>query len=57
MQELLDGLEFIEDKRQQNKVRYSLKEILVIVLFATLANANDWVKMALLAENNQDYLR
>ncbi len=57
MQELLDWLEFIEDKRQQSKVRYSLKEILVIVLFATLANANDWVEMALFAENNQDYLR
>ena len=57
MQELLDWLEYIEDDRQQRKVRHTLKDILVIVLFATLANADDWVEMALFAENYQDYLR
>ena len=43
MQELLDWLEYIEDDRQQRKIRHTLKDILVIVLFATLANADDWV--------------
>ena len=57
MQELLDWMEYIEDNRQQRKVRHKLKDILVIVLFATLANADDWVEMALFAENYQDYLR
>ena len=57
MQELLDWLEYIKDDRQQRKVRHTLKDILVIVLFATLANADDWVEMALFAENYQDYLR
>jgi hypothetical protein len=57
MQELLDWLEYIEDDRQQRKIRHTLKDILVIVLFATLANADDWVEMALFAENYQDYLR
>ena len=46
MQELLDWLEYIEDDRQQRKVRHTLKDILVIVLFSTLANADDWVEMA-----------
>ena len=46
MQELLDWMEYIEDDRQQRKVRHTLKDILVIVLFATLANADDWVEMA-----------
>ena len=32
----------------KGKVRHTLKDILVIVLFATLANADDWVEMALL---------
>ena len=50
MQELLDWLEYIEDDRQQRKIRHTLKDILVIVLFATLANADDWVEMALFAE-------
>ena len=57
MQELLDWLEYIEDDRQQRKIRHTLKDILVIVLFATLANADDWVEMALFAESYQDYLR
>ena len=44
MQELLEWMEYIEDTRQQTKVRHTLKDILVIVLFATLANADDWVE-------------
>ncbi len=56
MQELLEWMEYIEDTRQQTKVRHTLKDILVIVLFATLANADDWVEMALFAESYQDYL-
>jgi NTP pyrophosphatase (non-canonical NTP hydrolase) len=43
MQELLEWMEYIEDTRQQTKVRHTLKDILVIVLFATLANADDWI--------------
>ncbi len=48
---------FIEDVRQVKKVRHLLKDILVIVLFATLANADDWVEIALFAENFQNYLK
>lgn len=32
MQELLRWMEYIEDRRQQRKVRHPLKDILVIVL-------------------------
>ncbi|MFR7847149.1 MAG: hypothetical protein ACLU8S_05760 [Coprococcus phoceensis] len=37
MKELLEWMEYIEDKRQQRKVHHTLKDILVIVLFATLS--------------------
>lgn len=57
MEELLQWMEYIEDIRQERKVRHLLKDILVIVLFATLANADDWVEMAMFAEAYQDYLR
>ena len=57
MEELLQWLEYIEDKRQEKKVRHKLKDILAIVLVATLSNADDWIEMALFAENFQDYLR
>ena len=57
MEVLLNWLEYSADIRQQTKVRHKLKDILVIVLFATLANADDWVEIALFAETYQDYLR
>lgn len=57
MEELLQWMEYIEDVRQQSKVRHLLKDILVIVLFATLANADDWVEIALFAQVYEDYLK
>lgn len=57
MGELLEWIEYIEDKRQQSKVRYRLKDIVIIVLFAALANANDWENIALFAESQEDYLK
>ncbi len=57
MEELLELMEYIEDVRQKRKVRHKLKDILVIVLFATLADADDWVEIAMFANEYQDYLR
>lgn len=57
MEELLQWMEYIEDIRQKRKVRHSLKDIVVIVLFATLANADNWVEIAAFGEMYQDYLR
>lgn len=57
MEELLEWMEYIEDVRQKKKVRHKLKDILVIVLFATLADADDWVEIAMFANEYQDYLR
>ena len=56
MEELLEWMDYIEDFRQK-KIKHTLKDILVIVLFATLANADDWVKMEMFAEAYQGYLR
>ncbi len=38
-EELIVWMEYTEDRRQEWKIKYSIKEILVIILFATLANA------------------
>lgn len=57
VEELLEWMEYIEDVRQAKKVRHKLKDILVIVLFATLADADDWVEIAMFAKAYQDYLR
>ncbi|WP_243125292.1 transposase family protein [Clostridium transplantifaecale] len=57
MNELLDWMECIENIRQERKVRHKLKDILVTVLFATLANVDDWVEMEYFAHYHQDYLK
>ena len=40
IKQLLEWMEIIEDVRQRRKVRHNIKDILIIVLFATLANAD-----------------
>lgn len=57
MHELLEWLECIEDIRQKRKIRHKLKDIIVIVLFATLANVDDWVEMEYFAHYNEKYLK
>ena len=59
MIEFLEELEWIEeaDKRQQSKVRYKLREIVIIVLFATFADADDWVEIGMFAKIHESYLR
>lgn len=57
MEELLEWMEYIEDIRQERKVRHKLKDILVIVLFATLSNVDDWVEMEYWAHYHEDYLK
>ena len=57
MEQLLEWVEIIEDIRQQRKVRHKIKGFLIIVLFATLANADAWEQIADFALWNEDYLR
>lgn len=57
MKELYEWMEIIQDWRQPAKVRHKLKDILVIVLFATLANAETWEETGDFAKYHKDYLR
>ena len=59
MMEFLEQLDWIAwmDRRQQSKVRHKLKDILVIVLFATFAGADDWVEIGMFARIHEAYLR
>ena len=60
MEELLAWIEVIAesaDSRQRSKVRHRLKDIIVIVLFAMLANADDWVEIGIFASYHEEYLR
>jgi len=57
MDEIMIYISGIEDKRQEWKVVHQLVDIVVIVLFATLANADDWHEIAIFACNNEEVLR
>lgn len=57
MEEILRYIELIEDIRQQSKVRHKLLDIVVIVLFAKLANAEDWEDIEEFAEYHEEFLK
>lgn len=57
MKEILMYVSGMEDRRQEWKVVHELKDIVVIVLFATLANADDWHEIEIFARNNVEVLR
>lgn len=57
MEHLIEWIEGIDDRRQQSKVRHKLVDIIVIVLFAILSNANEWEEIALFAESHEEFLR
>lgn len=57
MTELLEYIDIIEDCRQAKKVKHKLKDIVVIVLFATLAYADSWEDIEIFAEEHEEFLR
>lgn len=57
MTEILKTIELIEDKRQEKKVKHKLLDIVIIVLFAKLANADDWEEIEIFAKFNEEFLK
>ena len=57
MNELLEWLVTAEDSRQAGKVKHLMKDIIAIVFFAELANANEWIEIYLFAAANEEALR
>ena len=54
---LLDRFSALEDPRQRAKVLYPLPEILLLLLCATLAGADDLVEITLWGEEQLSFLR
>ena len=54
---LLDRFSALDDPRQAAKVLYPLPEIILLLLCATLAGADDFVEMTLWGEDNLAFLR
>lgn len=54
---LMDHFSALDDPRQAGKVLYPLPEVLLLVLCATLAGADDFVETRLWGNQNLDFLR
>ena len=57
MREILEKLSRVEDRRQEKKVQHKMSDIIAIVLFASLANANEWIEIYYFAKEREAYLR
>lgn len=47
----------IEDPRQKKKVKYPLNEVVGMVLFASLGNANEWTEIEIFCNSHEEFLR
>jgi len=57
MGNLLQELETVIDIRQEKKVKHLMKDIIAIVFFASLANANEWIEIYCFAIKKEKWLR
>ena len=57
MKGLLDFASTVTDIRQEKKVLHKMKDIIMLVFFATLANADDWVEMEVFGKEHEKFLR
>lgn len=53
----LSAIELTEDKRQQGKVKHSLSEVVMVVLFGQLANGEFWEEIELMARHYESVLK
>ena len=56
MKALLDYVSTVTDSRQGKKVRHKMMDIIMLVFFATLANADDWVEIEVFGKEHEDFL-
>ena len=57
MKEILDYAGTVMDIRQEKKVLLKMADIILLVFFATLANADDWVEIEMFGKEHEDFLQ
>ncbi|MFR5557533.1 MAG: transposase family protein [Coprococcus sp.] len=55
MKEILDYAGTVMDIRQEKKVLHKMADIILLVFFATLANADDWVEIEMFGKEHEDF--
>lgn len=57
MKEILDYVSTVMDTRQEKKVLHKMMDVIMIVFFASLGNADDWVEMEVFGKEHEKFLR
>lgn len=57
MKALLDYVSTVADMRQEKKILHKMMDIIMLVFFAMLANADDWVEMEVFGKEHEKFLR
>jgi predicted transposase YbfD/YdcC len=57
MKNLLGYLHGVVDRRQKKKVMHKMSDIIALVFFAELANANEWVAIEIFGKEHEAFLR
>jgi predicted transposase YbfD/YdcC len=57
MKTILDYVSTVTDKRQEKKVRHMMSDIIMLVFFASLAHADDWVEIEVFGKEHESFLR
>jgi predicted transposase YbfD/YdcC len=57
MGNMLEYLRAVIDKRQKKKVLHKMHDIIALVFFAQLANANEWVAIEIFGKEHERFLR
>lgn len=57
MEELLEYLKLVKDKRQEHKVMHKIYDIVMLVFLAKLSNADEWTEFELFGKLHEQFLR
>ncbi len=57
MESIMAYLSTVEDKRQEKKVRHKMSDIIALVYFSMIANADDFVEIEVFGKEHKDFLR
>lgn len=57
MKALLDYVSKVRDTRQEKKVLHKMMDIIMLVFFASLADADDWVEIEVFGKEHEKFLR
>ena len=57
MEKLLKYLDMVTDNRQEKKVRHKMCDIIALVFFAMLANADEWIAIEIFGKEHEQFLR